>query len=109
MIEKDIQDMLINILQKKDLPYIHIPNKAFSKYSRGAACLKDFPDIQFAYEGYIYMIEIGVKDGNTPRNKARKGRQKVVGEKWAYHGAVRFEMIFSYNELNNFINSIGLI
>ena len=109
MIEKDIQDMLIDILKKKDLPYIHIPNRAFSKTSRGAACLKDFPDLQFAYNGYVYMIEIGLKDGNTARHKARKGRQKAVGEKWEYHGAVRFEMIFSFNELNVFINSIGLL
>jgi len=108
MIEKELQDHLIKRLQKNGLPYIHIPNRAFSKNMKTPNCLKYFPDVQFAYNGNMYMVEFGIMTGGTIRHKERKAKQYQMAHEWVVNGGVYFEVITDFDGLDTFYRVIEL-
>ena len=73
--EKPLQDAYIDLLNKLELPWLHIPNRAFSKNARvrydslGGPCTKSLPDIMFCFKGKMYFRELGIK-GRHLDNKA---------------------------------------
>lgn len=81
--EKPIQDLYIRLLDIKDIPWLHIPSRAFSTRYRTPHNLKFFPDLLFYFNGQLFLRELGVEG----RHKWRKGRQLEVMQKWKKNGA----------------------
>ena len=109
MLESEIQKKLTDRLEALDLPWLHIPQGAYKSKRANHKTTKDFADVQFGYRGNVYQIEIGEKDGNAVRNKARKERQEAAGYKWQHHGGVRFYMVIGMDEMIYFMKKIGLL
>ena len=80
MAEKELQDYYIKFLEKRNIPYIHIPNRAFSKSYRTPKCIKDFPDLDFQYNGTRYLREYGVPGAHLD-NKERQWTRMMEYEK----------------------------
>ena len=111
MTEKPMQDKYIALLNKHKIPFIHIPNSAFAKGRVNAkhdalnkSCLKDFPDLDFQFNGIRYQREFGIKG----RHSDRKIRQAIKMEWYASQGA-NVATIYNEEELNQDWKNIGLI
>ena len=107
MIEKNIQDVLINILKYRNLDYIHLGNVGKKSRTQNK-CLTYFPDVQFCFNSQTYIVEFGIKDGNSIRHSDRKKNQIERAHKMERDGGMIFAMIFTHDELNAFIDTIGL-
>lgn len=104
MTEKPLQDRYIELLQTLRVPYIHIPNRAFKGKYTPLKCLKDFPDLDFQFNGKRYMREFGIKG----RNKDRKILQFEKMLEYEKRGA-DIKIIETENELKADWLLIGLI
>jgi len=103
MKELPLQHKYIELLESLGLPYLHIPNRAFGKF-KTPGCLKDFPDLMFAYNGRVYQREFGV----SGRHLERKQRQLAVMTDWASNGNVNILIINNEDGLKEDWKKIGL-
>ena len=77
--KEEMQDKAVEILEKRNIEKIHIPNRVFSKGFMTPKDLKSFPDIVFLYKGILYMREFGIKKNS---HKDRKDDQLEKMKKW---------------------------
>jgi hypothetical protein len=109
--EKPLQDKYIELLLSLGLPFAHIPNSAFgkgkirAKYdSFGESCLKNFPDLDFQFNGKRYQRELGVPGRHSDRKLKQREKMSLYGK----HGA-DIAIIQSEEEMINDWKAIGLI
>ena len=103
--EKELYLILEGALNARGIPFIHIPNRAFSKKYRTPNNLKHLPDYTFPFGGIVNMWEFGVPG----RHEGRKEMQRDMMLSWKHNGGVSMKMIFSVEGLNGAMAEIGLI
>lgn len=118
MIEKEIDKYVVKTLISNGIDFIHIPNKStmgksanYKTYlgDEGFTCTKYFSDFMFPFNGSVYMIENGIKEGNQIRHKTRKDMQRKRMAKWACDGKVKCYVVCSKEAAKKFFEEIGLL
>jgi hypothetical protein len=103
VIEKELAFFLEDFFNSLNIPWLHIPNKAY-KGGRSLQ-LKNFPDYVFPYNGNVFMVELGI----TGRHTDRKTKQLSVMQRWSELGGVKFAMLFSKDGIIDQMKTWGLI
>ena len=101
--KKELHDYAVGILNKRQIPYIHIPNRIF-KGKYGKSNLKYFPDIMFAYNGRVFQREFGL----PKRHTERKEKQLLLMRQWEANG-VDIKIIYSRDKLEDDFKNIGVM
>lgn len=108
--EKPLQDLYIDLLNQLELPWLHIPNRAFSKNARirydslGKPCVKSLPDLIFCFKGKMYFRELGIKG----RHLDNKTDQIFKSKWWCSHCNGSFLIINNEEGLRADWEKIGL-
>ena len=105
--EQEMHQFMIDLLNKKLIPYIHIPNGLFiHKKSAGAAKkLKNVSDFIFPWNKRVNLLEIGEKGNHIDRKKQQEAYQHL----WAVYGNCRTAICYNFEELNSYLKWIKLV
>ena len=115
MIEKSFQDWYIYILKIKKIDFFRLNNSTFVKktnnyntkavFEEGARCDKFWPDIEFCFNGKVFMREFGI----AGKNKERKRKQGLRMEYWGKNGNVDTKFLMNHFECECDLANIGVL
>lgn len=113
--EKDIDKHIAAILQVQRIDFFRVKNSNFrggmrnfntTAFDETFSCDRFFPDFIFPWGGRVYMIENGMKSGNTISHADRKYKQAKRGQHWERHGNCYYQVITSCEEATAFFREI---
>ena len=116
MLEKEIDRYLVKTLQRLKIDFTHIRNASFSKQRSGAfhttaydepfPCDKYLPDFFIWHNGFLILVENGIKNGRKFTHSDRKLKQmeRILHIK-KQSGAFYF-MLSSLKDVDNMCNAM---
>ena len=118
MIEKKIDEYIVNVLQTKCIDFVRFPNctsmhssRNYNTYAFGEPmqCHKYFPDFQIEGKGHVIWVENGVRVGNKLRHEKRKNMQRERINRWVKNSGVVGYIITSISDAKNMLKKEGII
>jgi len=116
MIEKDIDKYLVKTLQRLRIDFLHIRNSGFSKHKSAAfhttayeekfPCDKYMPDFMIFHNGYLILVENGIRNGRKFTHSDRKLKQMERMLHIKKHTNAFYFMLSSIKDVDDMCNTM---